>query len=138
MYPHKLDYCDTCARKKELLRSKQTVLNRIRQTGPADADQQSEIESEITKISLDLEIHHERAKKSHDYYKDITGRCNKDWEIIRELETKENRNEQEHQKLENLHHNFTLVLSADYQMQKLVPYWGFSPQPGSTYYLQKL
>lgn len=23
-------------------------------------------------------------------------------------------------------------------MQKLVPYWGQSPQPGSTYYLQKL
>ena len=135
VYPHKLDYCDTCARKKELLRSKQTVLNRIRQTGSADADQQSEIESEITKISSDLEIHHERAKKSHDYYKDITGRCNNDWEIIRELETKENRNEQEHQKLENLHHNFTLVLSADYQMQKLVPYWEFSPQPGSTYHM---
>lgn len=35
-------------------------------------------------------------------------------------------------------HTFTLVLSADYQMQKLVPYWGQSPQPGSTYYLQKL
>ncbi len=33
---------------------------------------------------------------------------------------------------------FTLVLSADYQMQKLVPYWGCSPQPGSMYYLQKL
>ena len=138
VYPHKLDYCDTCARKKELLRSKQTVLNRIRQTGSADADQQSEIESEITKISSDLEIHHEQAKKSQDYYKDITGRCNKDWEIICELEAKENRNEQENQTLENLHHNFTLVLSADYQMQKLVPYWGFSPQPGSTYYLQKL
>ena len=23
-------------------------------------------------------------------------------------------------------------------MQKLVPYWGISPEPGSTYYLQKL
>jgi len=33
---------------------------------------------------------------------------------------------------------FKLVLAADYQMSKLVPYWGLSPQPGSTYYLQKL
>ncbi len=33
---------------------------------------------------------------------------------------------------------FVLVLAADYQMSKLVPYWGLSPQPGSTYYLQKL
>ena len=138
IYPHKLDYCDTCARKKELLRSKQTTLNRIRQTGSADGDQQSQIESEITQISSDLENHREKARKSHDYYKDITSRCSKDWETIYILESKENRNEQENQMLENLHHNFTAVLSADYQMQKLVPYWGFSPQPGSTYYLQKL
>lgn len=34
--------------------------------------------------------------------------------------------------------NFVPVVSADYQMAKLVPYWGLSPQPGSTYYLQKL
>ena len=33
---------------------------------------------------------------------------------------------------------FTLVLSADYQMSKLLPYWGRSPQPSSTYYLQKV
>ena len=32
---------------------------------------------------------------------------------------------------------FVLLLSADYQMNKLVPHWGLSPQPGSTYYLQK-
>ena len=30
------------------------------------------------------------------------------------------------------------MVSADYQMGKLVPYWGYSPQPGCTYYLQKL
>ena len=29
IYPHKSDYCDTCAKNKELLRSKQTILNRI-------------------------------------------------------------------------------------------------------------
>jgi len=34
--------------------------------------------------------------------------------------------------------SFNLVILADYQMSKLVPNWGQSPQPGSTYYLQKL
>ena len=29
-------------------------------------------------------------------------------------------------------------MDADYQMSKLVPNWGLSPQPGSTHYLQKL
>ena len=37
-----------------------------------------------------------------------------------------------------LKHKFNVVLSADYQMLKLTPYWELSPQPGSTYYLQKL
>ena len=35
-------------------------------------------------------------------------------------------------------HCFTLTISADYQIQELVPFWGLSPQLGSTYYLQKL
>ena len=34
-------------------------------------------------------------------------------------------------------HSFTLVLSADYQQAKLVPHWGKSAQPASTYYLTK-
>ena len=40
--------------------------------------------------------------------------------------------------LSRLKHSFTLTLSVDYQMSRLVPHWGHSPQPGSTYYLQKL
>jgi len=36
-----------------------------------------------------------------------------------------------------LKHKFNLMVSADYQMGKLVPYRGESPQPGSTYYYQK-
>lgn len=46
--------------------------------------------------------------------------------------------EAKEQELTVLKNTFNLVVSADYQMSKLVPYWGFSPQPGSTYYLQKL
>ena len=44
----------------------------------------------------------------------------------------------EKEELEVLKRNFNLVVSVDYQMSKLVPQWGLSPQPGSTYYLQKL
>ena len=54
------------------------------------------------------------------------------------LESKEGRTEEEDFTLQSLKHNFSAVLSDDYQMQKLVPYWGHSPQPGATYYLQKL
>ena len=34
-------------------------------------------------------------------------------------------------KLAVLHNSFTLVITADYQMSKLVPNWGQTPQPGS-------
>ena len=46
--------------------------------------------------------------------------------------------EEEEAQLDGLKSRFNLVLSADFQMCKLIPYWGLSPQPGSTYYLQKL
>ena len=37
-----------------------------------------------------------------------------------------------------LKNGFNLVLSADYQMAKLVSYWGMMAQPASKYFQQKL
>ena len=138
IYPHKLDYCDTCAKQNELLRSKQTILNRIRQTGSAEEEQQKTIEEEIAQINEQSKTHREQAQQSHDYYKEVTSRCHEEWKEICRLETKQNRSDDETQTLETLRHSFTAVLSCDFQMQKLIPYWGLSPQPGSTYYFQKL
>ena len=39
---------------------------------------------------------------------------------------------EEEEELATKQHAFTLVLSADYQQSKLIPYWGVSAQPGST------
>ena len=58
-------------------------------------------------------------------------------EEIESLQSKPVRTEQEEDTLQRLKHNFTAILSVDYQMQKLVPHWGHSPQPGATY-LQKM
>ena len=44
----------------------------------------------------------------------------------------------EAQELAKIQHSFTLILDADYQQSKLIPYWGKTAQPGSTYYLQKV
>ena len=75
IYPHKLDYCDFCAKKKEKLRRNQTTLNRIRQTGSADGEEQKRIEAEITALTEELEKHREDAKKSHEYYIETKNRC---------------------------------------------------------------
>ena len=61
-------------------------------------------------------------------------KCASEWKEIQNLSSIEENSEQ----LKDLQHRFTLVLSADYQMSKLLPYWGCSPQPGSTYYMQKV
>jgi len=60
------------------------------------------------------------------------------WERICEIEAKPSKTQALEEELSTLKHCFTLLLSANFQMQKLLHYWGRSPQPGSTYYLQKL
>ena len=80
-----------------------------------------------------LEEHKTKARLSHEDYIKLTGRCKEVMEQIQTLEQDSEANEDE-----LVRRKQKLILSADYQMNKLVPYWGLSPQPGFTYYLQKL
>ena len=67
-------------------------------------------------------------------YKSMTEKCKEQWSKIKELEAK-SCSADEQATLEDLKNGFALVLSADYQMNKLL---GRSPQPGHTYYQQKV
>ena len=136
--PHQEDYCDTCSRKKVNINGKQTTLNRLLQSGNADSEEVKTIEDEIASLKQDLECHRQEAQKSHEYYVEVSTRCTTEWNEITALESKPDLTEEETGKLQSLKNKFNLVVSADYQMGKLIPYWGYSPQPGSTYYLQKL
>ena len=107
IYPHKVDYCDTCPRIRSKIHEKQTTINRKLQGGNA-------------------------------LPKEIKTKCAKQWVRICELEIKSSKTEAKKDELSTLKHCLMLLLSAEYQMLKLLPYWGRSPQPGSTYYLQKL
>lgn len=139
MYPHRQDYCDTCAQKNEAIRAKQTTLNRLRQTGSAVEQEQKEVEEQISTLCAELDTHKQTALKSHDYHLTTTKRCATEWTELKRLEgLGNNASPEETKKLATLKHSFTLTLSADFQMSKLVPYWGYSDQPGSTYYLQKV
>lgn len=60
------------------------------------------------------------------------------WKEITELEQKASLSQTDADKLNALKHQFTLVISADYQQAKLVPHWGRTAQPGQTYYFQKI
>ena len=136
--PHQEDYCDTCSHRKADISGKQTSINRLLQSGNADPEEVKTLEDEIASLKQDLECHRQEAQKSHEYYIEVSTRCTTEWNEITALESKPDLTEEEAGRLHCLKNKFNLVVSADYQMGKLILYWGYSPQPGSTYYLQKL
>ena len=136
--PHQADYCDTCAQQKADIKAKQTTMNRLQQASVSLPEDLQKLMDEITALKQTLEIHRQEAQESHHYYVEITKKCSTKWNRILELQAKLTLDEDEQDELEVLKRSFSLVLAVDYQMAKLVPYWGHSPQPGSTYYLQKM
>ena len=136
--PHQEDYCDTCSRRKAEIHAKQTTINRLLQSSTADPDDVKTLEDEMAAIKETLETHRQEAQVSHKFFIDTTARCCAEWKEISDLQGKPVLSNEEREELKSLRNSFNLVVSADYQMSKLVPYWGLSPQPGSTYYLQKL
>lgn len=137
--PDQDDYCDTCAKSKEGIRGKQTAINRLRASASSDPSDIQGLEDEMKSMKEALEVHRQESKDAHKYFVDVTKKCSEEWKEISELEAKlPHLSSDEEEKLAVLKHKFNLVLSADYQMGKLIPNWGQSAQPGSTYYLQKL
>ena len=108
------------------------------QSSNADPDDIQKIEDELTSLKQVHENHRQEAQQAHQYYVEVTTRCTSEWKEIQELEQRATLNDDEKEKLAALKNKFNLVLCADYQMCKLVPYWGMTAQPGCTYYLQKL
>lgn len=136
--PHQEDYCDTCAKFKNLIHSKQTTINRVQQSAQASSEDIQKLSDELKQLRADHGDHRCKAQQSHDYYTEVSTRCSEEWNTIMSLEQKAVLTDEEKETLLGLKNRFTLVICADYQMTKLVPYWGLSAQPGSTYYLQKL
>ncbi len=108
------------------------------QASNSEAEEIKKLEDELFHLKELQENHRQRAQKAHQYYVDFTVSCASEWKQIKDLEEKTILTNDEEEQLAVLKHNFNLVLAADYQQCKLVPYWGMSDQPGSTYYLQKL
>jgi len=86
----------------------------------------------------DLEEHKQTAQEALEHYKFITRKCKQDWKAILDLASKDDLDAASQARLQALQESFTLVLSADYQMTKLIPFWGETAQPAITYYLRKV
>ena len=127
-----------CSKRKEEIRAKQTAINHLLASAMADPRQVSCLEDEKEALKQALEGHRHEAEQAHKYYVDTAKECGEEWAEIAELDGKSTLTDEEQERLAAKKIKFTIVISADYQMNKLVPYLGLSPQPGSTYYLQKL
>ena len=138
LHPSMTDYCDTCKSIKEQLSRHQAIHNRLLQSGNATPSGLLELKQQKTNLEDDLRIHRENASKSRDHYREATKQCTQQWGKITEYMSKPHLTAAESKELHVLQHCFTLVISADYQQAKLIPYWGDTEQPGSTYYLQKV
>ena len=130
------DYCDTCKSLKEELCRTQAISNRLHQSGSAaEADLRAHRDHKV-KLEEEMKQHKEDATKAREYYRESVDKCRKNWNDIMRLTSRRPLTPMERDEMETLQHCFTLTISADYQQSKLIPSWGKSEQPGSTYYLQ--
>ena len=136
--PHQADYCDTCCKHKNEIHAKQTTINRMRQLSNADPNDIKKVEAELTLLKDTNASHRADAQRAHQYYVEVKTCCTAEWKEIQELMEKPNLTGDEVGKLAALKNRFNLVVCGDYQMCKLVPYWGMTAQPACTYYFQKI
>ena len=132
------DYCDTCKNLKEELSQVQAITNRLQQSGNASKGELRAQEERRYQLEEEKKEHKDDATKAREYYKESVDKCKANWSNIMKLTQKHPLTTGEEEELESLKHCFTLTISADYQQSKLIPSWGRTEQPGSTYYLQKV
>ena len=68
------------------------------------------------------------AQEELEHYKFITQKCKTDWKAIIDLASQDSLNSTSQARLQALQSSFTLVLSCDYQMTKLIPFRGSTAQ----------
>jgi hypothetical protein len=136
--PKKTDYCEMCAECREQKRRYETVSMRLQQNGNSNEDKIRENQALAESYGLLLEEHRTDADNELRHYRELTNKSRTLYCCIEELQRKSPKTERDKTKLRELTGQVTFTLSLDYQQSKLIPHWGFSPQPGETYYLRKL
>ena len=132
------DYCDTCKQLKEELSRVQAIRKRLQQSGSAPESELKEYEEKKVSLEVERKQHKKIASEAREFFNSCMEKCKQHWRKITKLTSQPSLITTEREELKSLQHCFTLTISADYQQAKLIPSWGASEQPGSTYYLQKV
>ena len=122
--PPRTDYCDRCKALKEEMNRQKTILRHAASCSDTELLSHERLQEEAAE---QLAQHKGIAQKALEHYRFFAvEKCRKDCCAINDLNASA--------RLDQLEELFELVLSADYQMTKLIPHWGYSDQPGISYY----
>ena len=138
--PQKTDYCDVCKTYNEEISRAQTTMNRMHESGNAVGEALEAQGNLAESYRLLLQEHKATAQASIDEYKRQRAESQRTWRRIAELDSQP-RHElgvAALQELAKLKEEYVCTIDADYQMGKLIPHWGYTAQPSSSYYKQKL
>ena len=80
--PHQEDYCDTCAKKKEAIRAKQTTINCLKAAAASEESEMKKLDDEVKSLQQSLEDHRQEAQAAHEYFNDVTKKCEGNWNKI--------------------------------------------------------
>ncbi len=136
--PRKTDYCEMCVECREQKRRHETISMRLLQNGNCDEDEIRENKALAESYGLLLEEHKTDAGNELRHYRQETGKNRTLLRSMERLQKRFSNSEEDATKLPEYAKQIVFCLSADYQQSKLTPHWGFSAQPGETYYLRKL
>ena len=123
--PHKEDYCDKCKVLGTDMSRCRFVIRKITESGNSSSEK-LQPHKELAALTKPQQEHLQDVKLAKDFYNKMVACYKEQWDRWSAAEGRTSTS-----------HTFTLVLSADYQQAKLIPYWGKSPQLASTYYLTK-
>ena len=120
--PPRTDYCDRCKELNEEINRQKTILQRLRHTGSCSDTELLNHEHLQQEASKNLTEHKAIAQKALEHYRFTVEKCRKDWTAVKDLDVST--------RLDQLQESFEL--SNDN------PHWGYSDQPGISYYLRKV
>jgi hypothetical protein len=151
LYPHKTDYCAICQSLQLDIDSCKASESRHKQQADGRAitgaegfqevvAQREQLENELKEHRQDaaeaMADYKTRAAQARPGYLALADRFASYLEACADLEPDEEPDG--YDALLDEIANFGFAFSSDYQQDKAVPYWGYSPQPGPTYFMSHL
>lgn len=110
----------------ELSRLRQ-IINRLRQSGSASADDIQSNEQVVTEIKQELREHKSHASESQTFYRETITKCTDIWKEIEALTAKASLSAEEEEELATKKHVFTLILVLIISNRNLFHTGGIQP-----------